>query len=125
MFGYKMSCAVNSCVFLSDVLCVGGCHDGSIGVMDLRKTSNLVCTIHRSKSPILSMKAKDQNNFMAATADGCCFTSSVSSVGSELGVVEWDDMTGADCDPIYGMAMSGKTLYTCCRDSVIRKYSLT
>lgn len=86
---------------------------------------------------------KDQSSFIASTgthfysadgsmtlfsllfvaADGCCFASSV-SLNSELGVVEWDDMTGVDCDPVYAISLSGKTLYTCCRDSVIRKYTL-
>ena len=56
--------------------------------------------------------------------DGCCFVSKVLPLNSELDIVEWDDMTGADCDSVHGVSLSGNTLYTCCRDATIRKYNL-
>uniref|UniRef100_A0A8R1DVU8 WD_REPEATS_REGION domain-containing protein n=1 Tax=Caenorhabditis japonica TaxID=281687 RepID=A0A8R1DVU8_CAEJA len=34
------------------------------------------------------------------------------------------ELTGADCDPIYDMAIHGRSLYTCCRDRKIRMYKL-
>jgi len=34
------------------------------------------------------------------------------------------ELTGSDCDPVYHAATDGRSLFTCCRDSVIRRYAL-
>jgi len=59
--------------------------------------------------------------------DGSCvytktaaLTGRVADSGNEL----CTELTGSDCDPVYGAVTDGRSLFTCCRDSVIRRYAL-
>ena len=35
------------------------------------------------------------------------------------------ELTGSDCDPVNRAVTDGQSLFTCCRDSVIRRYALS
>ena len=60
--------------------------------------------------------------------DGSCVcmkTSSLSgSAASAADEQAYTELTGSDCDPVYRAASDGRSLFTCCRDSVIRRYML-
>ena len=34
------------------------------------------------------------------------------------------ELTGSDCDPVNRAVSDGRSLFTCCRDSLIRRYPL-
>ena len=58
--------------------------------------------------------------------DGSCVCMSTAAL---TGVAQDDqklctELTGSDCDPVYRAVSDGRSLFTCCRDSVIRRYAL-
>jgi len=59
--------------------------------------------------------------------DGSCvcvkaaaLTGAVTNAEAEL----CTELTGSDCDPVSRAATDGRSLFTCCRDSVIRRYAM-
>jgi len=59
--------------------------------------------------------------------DGSCVcvkTSALTDASATNGDEPRTEMTGSDCDPVYRAVSDGRSLFTCCRDSVIRRYSL-
>ena len=65
---------------------------------------------------------------MYLLGDGSCvcmktsaFAAAVTDSGNEL----YTELTGSDCDPVYRAVTDGRSLFTCCRDSLIRRYALS
>ncbi|XP_071113260.1 proteasomal ATPase-associated factor 1-like [Haliotis cracherodii] len=115
---FELDChsAVNVVTFLSDVQAVCGTQDGHLTVVDIRNVRVPVKEWQESRSAILSLLPHKQG-FFASTGDGSCF---FVDERQETRV----ELTGADCDPVYGTACDGSHVYTSCRDGAIRRYSL-
>ncbi|KAI6178924.1 WD domain, G-beta repeat protein [Aphelenchoides besseyi] len=94
------------------VVYVGG-SNGTISVVDLRQKS-LIRTIKVNRGRVHKVLAV-KSGVLASFADGgvCFYSTSNLTLQSQF---EW---TGADCDPIYDFAISGKYLFTACRDKII------
>ena len=65
--------------------------------------------------------------------DGSCVCVKTSSLTDAAGVADNDgasdepcvtELTGSDCDQVNRAASDGRSLFTCCRDSLIRRYPL-
>ncbi|KAI6227886.1 WD domain, G-beta repeat protein [Aphelenchoides besseyi] len=100
----------------NNVVYVGG-SNGAISVVDLRQKS-LIRTIKVNRGRVHKVLAL-KSGVLASFADGgVCFYSTTNSTPQSQ--FEW---TGADCDPVYDFAVSGKYLFTACRDKR-RKHDL-
>ena len=65
---------------------------------------------------------------LCLSGDGSCvcIKSSVLTLTDALSATEsCTELTGSDCDPVYRGVSDGRSLFTCCRDSVIRRYALS
>ncbi|XP_043929327.1 proteasomal ATPase-associated factor 1 isoform X2 [Protopterus annectens] len=117
VFVFNGSSAFNCCTFLSNSYVVAGTQDGDIYYLDMRNTCSPLQTFHRSGAPVLSV-IPFKDGFMASQGDGSCFL-----IQHDLDHVI--ELTEPDCDPVYKVAIWEKTVYTCCRDGVVRKYLLS
>ncbi|XP_060080166.1 proteasomal ATPase-associated factor 1-like [Ylistrum balloti] len=109
--------AVNCCCHLSDVSAVYGTQDGHVTVVDYRNVKVPLKEWKDTRGPILSLCPLSQGFFFSAGDGSCCYVNSQGETTVEL--------TGADCDPLYRVSSDGSHIYTCCRDGLIRKYSLS
>ncbi|XP_022089924.1 proteasomal ATPase-associated factor 1-like [Acanthaster planci] len=116
IFQVKGPAAFNCCAFLPNDRVIGGCQDGTVHIVDIRNHSQPAKILRKTSSPILCIQAH-KNGFIAGTADGSCFL-------LDLETDDWLELTGSDCDPIYALCCHGNTLYTACRDGIIRKYQI-
>jgi len=61
--------------------------------------------------------------------DGSCVCVKTAALTSAVAATDGDElcteMTGSDCDPVYRAVTDGRNLFTCSRDSVIRRYALS
>ena len=57
-------------------------------------------------------------------ADGTCFLWNTKDSLVPNGSVETLELVGPDCDPVYSVCVHAQTVYTACRDGLIRKYVL-
>jgi proteasomal ATPase-associated factor 1 len=116
-----------------------GCENGRMVFLDTRKfdASSPTAVIHDSLSPIVSAAAissprvfNGSPGLALGRRDGTTAVYSVASLrrssfsGDEADVPL--QLTGSDCDPIYGMATAngGEAVFTASRDSFIRRYNL-
>jgi proteasomal ATPase-associated factor 1 len=97
-----------------------GTEKGSINVYDLRtKKQQMVIETQRGKcnrllhQGVLGLVAAFNDGSVASYNDETLFTTALPTI----------EFTGSDCDPIYDMSTNNSSLFTACRDSVIRKYS--
>ncbi|KAJ1120340.1 hypothetical protein NDU88_008512 [Pleurodeles waltl] len=117
VFLYSGTDAFNCCTFLSSAYVLAGSQDGNVYQLDVRNPSTPVQTIQRSGAPVLSLMPFKEG-YIVSQGDGSCF------------IIQQDadhiiELVGADCDPVYKVAVSEKLVYTCCRDGIIRKYYLS
>lgn len=117
VFLYSGSDAFNCCMFLSSAYVLAGSQDGNVYQLDVRNPCTPVQTIQRSGAPVLSL-VPFKEGYIVSQGDGSCF------------IIQQDkdhiiELVGADCDPVYKVAVSEKLVYTCCRDGLIRKYHLS
>ncbi|KAF7237899.1 Proteasomal ATPase-associated factor 1 [Varanus komodoensis] len=117
VFLFVGSDAFNCCAFLSSIYLLGGTQDGNIYQLDVRNTKTPVRIVHRSGAPVFSLLPY-KDGFIASQGDGSCFI-----MQQDLDHVV--ELTGPDCDPVYKVAVWEKQIYTCCRDSIVRKYQLS
>ncbi|XP_052707627.1 proteasomal ATPase-associated factor 1-like [Crassostrea angulata] len=116
VFEFPTHGPVNTCAFLSEVTAVCGTQDGHITVLDLRNIRVPLQEWKDSRSAILCF-CPYKGGFFTGTGDGSCFY-----VDSQFHARV--ELTGSDCDPVYAVKCDGSDVYTACRDSHIRKYSL-
>ncbi|XP_045195880.1 proteasomal ATPase-associated factor 1-like [Mercenaria mercenaria] len=107
---------VMSCCFLSDTCVACGTQDGYITVSDIRNIRVPLKEWKESRNAVLSMLPY-KGGFYTSTGDGSCF---YVNQNHETLV----ELTGSDCDPLYKTVSDGQYVYTACRDSQIRKYSI-
>lgn len=117
----KLNSAVNCVKFLGDGRVVAGCQDGSITILSLTELQ-VVDQIHDSDSSLLNVLQLRQG-FLAGKYDGSCIWYGLADNGSVNNnrIV----LTGADVDPINGIATDGTYIFTGARDGAIRKYALS
>ncbi|KAH3738336.1 proteasomal ATPase-associated factor 1-like [Dreissena polymorpha] len=108
--------AVNTCAFISEMCLVCGTQDGHITVTDIRNVRVPLKEWKESRNAILSM-CPYKGGFFTSTGDGSCFY-----VNKNHDTIL--ELCGSDCDPVYRTVTDGRFIYTGCRDSNIRKYSL-
>ena len=71
-------------------------------------------------------------NTMCVLGDGSCVCMKTAALTQNGSVADAEDapwrlcteLTGSDCDPVYRAVSDGRNLFTCCRDSLIRRYAL-
>ncbi|XP_064601031.1 proteasomal ATPase-associated factor 1-like [Liolophura sinensis] len=115
---FELDChsAVNSCTFISPESAVCGTEDGHVTVIDLRNYRVPLKEWKEQRSSILSLLPFKQG-FFASSGDGSCFRVT-EEFKTDL------ELTGPDCDPVYKVVNDAQTIYTACRDGLIRKYRL-
>lgn len=107
-----------------------GFEDGHIAAYDVFKQS-LVGEIITQKGSVNCLKYFC-NRLLVAFNNGRVLAYSIpsrpnneSGNTSSLNIISAEyELTGADCDPIYDMAIYRRSVYTCCRDGVVRMYKL-
>jgi len=61
--------------------------------------------------------------------DGSCVCVKTAVLTGAVTATDGDDLctelSGSDCDPVYRAVADGRNLFTCSRDSVIRRYALS
>jgi proteasomal ATPase-associated factor 1 len=119
----SLTSPVNCCASVNETLIVCGTQDSTVHGIDLRNTSQPVISLQEARSAILSILPLKQTCFVT-TGDGSCFTSNVCALSKSFDNSCCLELTGPDCDPVYRAATDGHNVFTCCRDSVIRKYQL-
>ncbi|KXJ23715.1 proteasomal ATPase-associated factor 1 [Exaiptasia diaphana] len=123
VFEFKNPSAFNCCTFLSGFEVCGGTEDGKIWILDIRNPSSPLAMVQRSKSPLQSVLSLGNTGFVASSGDGSCFYWDTSNSLSNGKSFTWE-LIGPDCDPVYKTCRHGNTIYTVCRDALIRKYIL-
>lgn len=118
LFTLSFASAVNSVIFLSDSYFVVGCHDGEIHMYSIENTKQAFKTWFESNSAVLSMLPYKEKGFFSSHADGSVVYRHVSNEMSRL------MLTGPDCDPVYEVVSDGRFIFTCSRDSQIRRYNV-
>ncbi|KAI1893294.1 hypothetical protein AGOR_G00122220 [Albula goreensis] len=116
VFEFPGSDALNCCAFLSSLYIVAGAQDGSIYQLDVRSLGTPVQVFHKSGAPVHSIQPI-REGFIASQGDGSTF------------IVQQDldhtiELSGPDADPVYKAAVWEKSVFTCCRDGLVRKYQL-
>ncbi|KAK9511579.1 hypothetical protein O3M35_000209 [Rhynocoris fuscipes] len=117
LFTINVNSAVNCLCFINNEYFIFGCQDGTIFLYSIFGPSKEIYSWKQSNSTVLSLLDYKNIGFFASRADGTvefCFTPGNSLVKISL--------TGSDCDPVYDLATDGEDIYTCCRDSKIRRY---
>ncbi|XP_066555451.1 proteasomal ATPase-associated factor 1 [Amia ocellicauda] len=117
IFAFDGSDAFNCCTFLSSVYVLAGTQDGNIYKLDVRCLRTPVQIIHRSGAPVHSL-LPFREGFVVSQGDGGCF------------ILQQDmdhiiELTGPDVDPVYKAAAWEKSIFTCSRDGLVRKYQLS
>ncbi|XP_006627858.2 proteasomal ATPase-associated factor 1 isoform X1 [Lepisosteus oculatus] len=117
VFTFDGADAFNCCTFLSCVSLVAGTQDGKIYKLDARCLRSPVQVIHRSGAPVHSL-VPFREGFIVTQGDGSCF------------MIQQDldhaiELTGPEADPVYKATSWGKSVFTCCRDGLVRKYQLS
>ncbi|XP_060606788.1 proteasomal ATPase-associated factor 1-like [Ruditapes philippinarum] len=107
---------VNSCCFLSDTCIACGTQEGYITVSDIRNIRVPLKEWKESRNVILSLLPY-KGGFFSSTGDGSCFY-----VNQNYETLV--ELSGSDCDPLYKTVSDGHYVYSACRDSLIRKYSI-
>lgn len=107
-----------------------GFEDGHVGAYDVSQKL-LIGEILTRKGIVKCLKLFC-NRLIAAFNDGGVLAYPVPSLPTScdlsnltVNVISAEyELTGADCEPIYDMAIYKRSIYTCCRDGVIRMYKL-
>ncbi|PIC50388.1 hypothetical protein B9Z55_001304 [Caenorhabditis nigoni] len=108
-----------------------GFEDGSVGAYNVAQ-QRLIGQIKTQKSSVKCLKYFC-NRLLVAFNDGGVFAYSIPSLPQKSGestdefenIISAEyELTGADCDPIYDIAIHKRSVYTCCRDGVVRMYKL-
>jgi len=115
LFKFTCTSAVNCCAFLSEAEFVCACQDGRLYQIDVRNVNEPVASWMNSGAAVLSLLPY-KKGFLASKSDSVC--SYYSAVSGE----KTFQLTGPDCDPVYKVVTDGSSIYTCCRDGLIRKY---
>lgn len=118
LFSLSFPAAVNSVIFLSDSYFIVGCQDGEIHMYSIEDTKQAFKTWFESNSAVLSLLPYKEKGFFSSHADGSVEYRHVSSDTNRL------MLTGPDCDPVYDVVTDGRFIYTCSRDSQIRRYNV-
>ncbi|KAM4796492.1 proteasomal ATPase-associated factor 1 [Rhinophrynus dorsalis] len=107
---------LNCCAFLSSVSVLTGGQDGKIFHLDVRNTKTPVQIVCRSESPVLSL-VPFRDGYISSQGKGTYFINPQDSS-------QFVELTGQDLEPAFQAATWEKSVYTCCRDGIIRKYHL-
>nr|XP_022287588.1 proteasomal ATPase-associated factor 1-like isoform X2 [Crassostrea virginica] len=117
VFEFPTHGPVNCCDFLTEDTAVCGTQDGHVTILDLRNVRVPLREWRDSRSAVLCF-CPYKGGFFTGTGDGSCFYVD-SQFQSQV------ELTGSDCDPVYAVRCDGSHVFTACRDSRIRKYSLS
>lgn len=117
----QFSSAVNCINFFLDNFAVIGTQEGKISILSLPNLE-ILSEIHDSESSIVSLMPL-RSGFVVGKFDGTClwhgFEPRTGEISNEI-----INLSGADVDPINGIAKDSEYIYTACRDGIIRKYSI-
>uniref|UniRef100_A0A914E9C7 Uncharacterized protein n=1 Tax=Acrobeloides nanus TaxID=290746 RepID=A0A914E9C7_9BILA len=96
-----------------------GTKEGEIVCFDL-KSRTCSSKLKTSRGSITKLKFTPQYGLISSFSDGtvAAYPNIQASPHSSL------EFTGADCDPIYDFSIVESTLFTSCRDKIVRKYNL-
>lgn len=113
---------VNSCCFIDEYRLVAGQQNGSLTILDTRKASEPEMVLKHGKSSVTCMETYFKNRCLVGRSDGSCSSVCLDDSNSNNFVTQ--EFLGPNQDPIYDISMSKDSIYTGCRDGVIRKYNI-
>jgi len=131
IFTLDLPSAGNCCVQVGNNSIAVGCQGGQLVIFDITDWSQQYVIQSCTSSPILDLlvhpKSQVDHNYLiwVAKADGNCVlvnTKELTLAPDERRVMI--ALTGPNCDPVYKLRKDLSHIYTCCRDGVVRKYSL-
>lgn len=108
--------AVNAILYFSKTQFVAGDEDGRVLVYSLDR-GDLVKIIHESNSPVRCLARFKENGVLVGRHDGTVTFYDIQSEKHDR-----VQLTGPDCNPVYSIAVTSKSVFTGCRDGKIRKY---
>ncbi|CAL1290399.1 unnamed protein product [Larinioides sclopetarius] len=115
IFKHQCESAVNCCCFISSNSVAFGTQDGKVWLFDLRARQP-VTIWEESTSPVLCL-IPVKNGVFCGRGDGTC--SYIPFLSDKC-----IQLTGPGFDPVYCMSYNGSSIYTGCRDGLIRKYDI-
>ncbi|KAF1768969.1 hypothetical protein GCK72_000782 [Caenorhabditis remanei] len=111
-----------------DVVFVGF-EDGHVGAYDVSR-ERLIGEIATQKGSVTNIKCYCNRLIVAFTSGGVLgypipSLPTNSSEGTPFNIISAEyEFTGADCEPVYDMAIYKEKFYTCCRDGLVRMYKM-
>jgi proteasomal ATPase-associated factor 1 len=134
LFSVSLPSAGNCCIEIGGHSFAVGCQGGEILIFDLRNLTQPQTVLGCTRSPVLDLMVhpKSQGHFSsdalhlfwASKADGTCVLIDPNLKASSTMNKRLIMLSGPDCDPVYKIKKDLNSIYTCCRDGIIRKYSL-
>lgn len=109
---------VNTIAYLSGEYFVVGCQSGEIFLYSLVDIEKPVKVWFVSNSSVLCIVAYKEYGFFCSYADGYVMYTHIKH--DDKRVV----LTGPNCDPVYEISTDNQFVYTCCRDALIRRYTV-
>uniref|UniRef100_A0A0A9WM83 Proteasomal ATPase-associated factor 1 n=2 Tax=Lygus hesperus TaxID=30085 RepID=A0A0A9WM83_LYGHE len=117
LFSVTTPSAVNCIADIENESFIIGCQDGSVHLYSLKSPSSPKKSWHSSNSTVHSIVPYKKVGVFSSRADGNIAFNFLQIPNVSL------NLTGADADPVYDLALSSGLLYSCSRDSTIRVYS--
>lgn len=127
VFETSVGSPVNCCCYVNDSVVACGTQDSTLHCIDLRVPSCPLSSTKEARSAILSVMSLGQNFIFTAGDGSCVCVKTAALTGAAVDAEDEQlctELTGSDCDPVYRAVSDGRSLFTCCRDSVIRRYTL-
>lgn len=134
IFNFPLPSAGNKVISTGTNSFAVGCQGGEILTFEMRKGSPAVIRqiVSATQTPILDLMLHPRSPkpsrpgtdfcFWAAKSDGtCCLINPVFTAEHPTRIVQ---LTGSDCDPVYQIKHDGSSIFTACRDGLIRRYSI-
>ncbi|XP_014239790.1 proteasomal ATPase-associated factor 1-like isoform X2 [Cimex lectularius] len=116
---WRFDSPVNCLTYVGGNKFVIGCQNGTIAMFKLSSQSTTpLRSWKESHSAVLSLLNFKDTGFIASRADGTVSFSFINSTSVAI------SLTGSNFDPVNCLAFDGNNVYTCCRDSFVRKYSV-
>ena len=120
LFTFPCPDAANCVTWLTEHHFAVGCQNGDVLLGDVRSSTMFpVLAFTDSASPALSLlRWGEGNRLFVGRSDGTVIGYSSDPAQPKL------QLSGSDCDPIYGLSQDSFHVYTACRDATIRKYKI-
>lgn len=118
LHSFHCASAINTIAYLSGEYFLVGCQSGEILLYSLSDTNRPVKVWFVSNSSVLCIVAYKEYGFFSSFADGYVMYRHIKH--DDKRVV----LTGPNCDPVYEISTDNQFVYTCCRDALIRRYSV-